>query len=151
MTEVRRTIHASPDAVWEALADPTTYPEWLLGAQAIRSVDPGFPAPGTSFHHKVGATRAVTIDDSTTAVEADPPSTLVLKVHARPFFEGIVRYRLVPTRAGTELVLAEEPAGRFRRLAPLLRPFVFGRNARSIDKLAHFVESRAAANGAGKR
>lgn len=142
MSEVRRTIHAPPEAVWAALADPTTYPRWLIGAQAIRATDEGFPAPGREFHHEVGPGPAMALQDRTTAVHASPPSELTLEVRARPFFEGIVRFRLLPVRAGTELVLAEEPVGRTRFLAPLLRPLIEARNARSLARLAALVEQR---------
>jgi len=139
--EVRRAIHASPDAVWAVLADPTTYPEWLVGAQAIRDVEPGFPAPGSDFHHSVGPTDEVTLADRTTALEAEAPHRLRLKVRARPFFEGIVTFRLLPTKAGTELVLHEEPVGPLRLLAPLLSPLILGRNKQSLERLAHLVET----------
>ena len=136
--------------MWEVLADPTTYPEWLVGAQVIRDVDSEFPKPGADFHHSVGASEDVTIDDSTTALEAERPHKLSLKVRARPFFEGVVRFRLLPTKAGTELVLEEEPVGPTRFLAPVLRPLIVARNARSLDKLRDLVEARSsAASSAG--
>jgi uncharacterized protein YndB with AHSA1/START domain len=142
MTEVRRTIHADPDAVWDALADPETYPRWLVGAQVIRGVDADFPAPGSDFQHKVGATDEAAVPDSTTALEAERPHRLALKVRARPFFEGVVRFRLLPVRVGTELAMEEEPTGPLRVLAPLLRPLVVARNAKSLDQLRELVESR---------
>ena len=149
VSEVRRTIHAAPDAVWEVLADPTTYPEWLVGAQVIRDVDSEFPKPGADFHHSVGATEDVTIDDSTTALEAERPHKLALKVRARPFFEGVVRFRLLPTKAGTELVLEEEPVGPLRFAAPLLRPLIVARNAKSLERLRDLVEARSSTPSAG--
>lgn len=146
VSEVRRTIHAAPDDVWEVLADPTTYPEWLVGAQVIRDVDSEFPKPGADFHHSVGASEEVTIDDSTTALEAERPHKLSLKVRARPFFQGVVRFRLLPTKAGTELVLEEEPVGPLRFLAPVLRPLIVARNAKSLDQLRDLVEARSSAS-----
>jgi uncharacterized protein YndB with AHSA1/START domain len=143
VSEVRRTIHAAPEQVWEVLADPTTYPEWLVGAQVIRGVDNEFPKPGAEFHHSVGATEEVTVDDTTTALEAERPHKLSLKVRARPFFEGVVRFRLLPTKAGTELVLEEEPVGPLRFVAPLLKPLIVARNAKSLDKLRELVEARS--------
>jgi uncharacterized protein YndB with AHSA1/START domain len=143
VSEVRRTIHAAPEQVWEVLADPTTYPDWLVGAQVIRSVDSEFPKPGADFHHSVGASEEVTIDDSTTALEAERPHKLSLKVRARPIFQGIVRFRLLPTKAGTELVLEEEPVGPLRLAAPLLKPLIVARNAKSLDKLRELVEARS--------
>jgi len=40
--------------VFDALADPRTYPQWLLGAKEIRSIDPTWPAPSSSFRHQIG-------------------------------------------------------------------------------------------------
>ena len=144
MTEVRRAVHAAPEQIWAVLAEPTTYPRWLVGAQAIRDVEPGFPTPGAEFHHSVGPNDEVTVDDSTTALESDPPNRLQLKVRARPFFVGVVTFRLLPTKAGTEVVMHEEPIGPTRFLAPILSPLVVGRNKRSLEHLAELVESRAA-------
>lgn len=141
MPEVRRAVHAAPDAVWAVLADPMTYPEWLIGAKVIRGVDPGFPAPGTDFHHSVGPAEEVAVPDRTTALEAERPTLLKLKVRARPFFEGVVTFRLLPTKAGTEVVMFEQPTGLLRFATPLLSPLIVGRNRRSLEKLARQVES----------
>ena len=144
MSEVRRTIHADPEAVWAVLADPTTYPDWLVGAQVIRDVDGEFPKPGSDFHHSVGASEDLALPDRTTALEADRPNLLKLKVRARPFFEGVVEFRLLATKAGTELVVHEEPIGPLRFAAPVLRPLITARNAKSLEKLRDLVESRSA-------
>lgn len=143
MPEVRRALHAAPDAVWDALADPATYPRWLVGAKVIRSVDPDFPAPGADFHHAVGPVDEVALPDRTTSLEAQRPSLLKLKVRARPFFEGIVTFRLLPTMAGTEVAMREEPTGPLRFATPLLAPFIVGRNRKSLEQLAKYVESRS--------
>ena len=149
MSEVRRTIRAEPDVVWDVLADPTTYPDWLVGAQVIRSVDSDFPKPGSDFHHSVGPNEDLTLPDSTTALEAERPHKLSLKVRARPFFEGIVRFRLIPADAGTELVIDEEPIGPLRFAAPLLRPLIVARNAKSLERLRDLVESRSSRSATG--
>jgi uncharacterized protein YndB with AHSA1/START domain len=149
VSEVRRTIRAEPEAVWAVLADPTTYPDWLVGAQVIRSVDQEFPEPGADFHHAVGPSEDVALPDSTTALEAERPHKLSLKVRARPFFEAVVRFRLTPTETGTELVLEEEPIGPARFVAPLLRPLLVARNAKSLEQLRDLVEARSAASPAG--
>lgn len=127
--------------MWAVLAEPTTYPDWLVGAQVIRSVDPAFPAPGSDFEHKAGATDELATPDRTTALEADRPHRLTLKVRARPFFTGIVRFRLLPTKAGTELVMEEEPVGPFRILASVAGPLIKARNAKSLERLGGLVES----------
>jgi len=125
------------------LADPTSYPEWLVGAQLIRGVDDEFPAPGSDFHHAVGASESASVPDRTTSMEAAPGRLLTLKVRARPFFEGLVRFRLAPVDGGTEVAVSETPVGPLRLLAPLVQPLIVARNARSLDKLRDLVESRS--------
>lgn len=150
MREVRRTVHAEADQVWAVLADPDTYPSWLLGAQRIRAVDPAFPEPGSGFDHTVGASDKVSVDDSSTSLEADPGRTLVLEVRARPLFRGVVRFRLVPVRDGTEVALGEEALGPLRLASPLLDPVLAARNRRSLARLQELVEARAAGSGPGR-
>lgn len=45
---------ASPQRVWEVLADGWRYPGWVVGASGMRAVDPEWPAPGARIHHSVG-------------------------------------------------------------------------------------------------
>ena len=73
MAEVRRHLPHPPETVFTALTTPETYPFWLVGCQAIRAVDPGWPAVGTAFHHRVGVIGAVTVADSTKVLEVEAP------------------------------------------------------------------------------
>lgn len=140
MHEVRRSIAADADKVWTVIADPTTYPTWLVGAQKVKAVDGDFPAPGSGFQHRSGLNDTVAISDSSTSLAAEPGRTLALKVRARPFFDGIVRFRLVPVKGGTEVVLDETPVGPLKVLSPLMGPFLNARNARSLENLRGVVE-----------
>ncbi len=134
-------MQATPEAIWEVLADPTTYPDWLVGAQVIRQVDDEFPAPGADFHHTVGVSDDAALPDKTTAVDADPPHRLQLKVRARPFFQGMVTFRLEPKGDGTEVTVHEEPIGWLRLAGPVLDPILSARNKQSLAKLSELVES----------
>lgn len=127
------------------LADPETYPDWLVGAHEIRSVDDDFPAPGSDFHHEVGAGGPVTVPDRTTSLEAEPARSLVLLVRARPLFEGVVRFELRPAADGTTVRMDETPLGVLRWLSPVLAPLLRARNARSLDRLRDLVERRGPA------
>jgi len=132
--EVRITIQASPDEVYEVLADPETYPEWLAGAQRIRHVDAAFPHPGAEFDHEVGPTQEVTVADDTTALVAEPPHHLQLEVHAGPV-TGVVDFRLTPTGQGTEVVFRESLVGRLGLSMPLMRSVIHLRNKGSLERL----------------
>ena len=74
-------MHATPDQVWEVLADGWLYPLWVVGASRMREVDAGWPAPGTMLHHSVG-TWPLLLDDVTECVEQVPGARLVLHAHA---------------------------------------------------------------------
>jgi uncharacterized protein YndB with AHSA1/START domain len=88
MSRVTHRFDVPIESVFAALVDPWTYPEWLVGAQDMRSVDPGWPAPGSSFHHRVGLAGPLTIADSSSSCEVDAPELLVLEVRARPAGPG---------------------------------------------------------------
>jgi uncharacterized protein YndB with AHSA1/START domain len=100
---------ASPERVFDILADAGAYPHWVVGAKQVRAVEEGWPAPGTAFHHSVGAGPA-SLDDATTVVELDPPRRLVLRGRARPF--GTMTIVLDVSRAEdeTEITITERPA-----------------------------------------
>lgn len=136
--EVRATLPAPPEDVYAVLAAPETYPDWLVGAQRIRGVDPEFPAPGTEFDHTVGVGGPLTVDDETEARLADPPHRLVLEVHLGPF-RGRVDFGVSPAPIGAELVFGEVPLGPAKALMPLLRPVLRARNAESLRRLERFL------------
>lgn len=142
--EARSEVAATPAEVWSAISDPTTYPEWLVGAQRIRDVDPAFPRAGSEFHHSVGPVEALTIDDSTTATDAAPPHRLDLVVRAGPF-HAAVEMLVLPSPTGSEIRFTERPIGVFAPFTPVLRPFLRGRNAESLRRLSAYLEEHAAA------
>lgn len=141
-------IDASPAQVFDVLSDPTTYPEWLVGAQAIRSVDEGWPAVGTRFHHRIGIGGPLTVPGSTSVRRIDRPRLLELAAGLGPFGEARVRFRLDHAGDRTRLVIEEEPRRGAARFAwSVLRPAVvaglWGRNALSLASLRALVEERA--------
>src|SRR3546814_12648700 len=88
MSAVSATIEAPVSAVWAALVDPDTYPDWLIGARRIRRVEDGWPRPGTSFHHVVGLGGPLSIADRTPALEVQDQRLLKMEVRARPLVHG---------------------------------------------------------------
>ncbi len=142
--EVHQTIEAPRDEVFNAIADPRTYPDWLVGAQKIRHVDEDFPAPGTEFDHSVGPTEAVTVDDDTKAIAVQGHRRLVLEVHIGPF-QGEVEFQLKKRGdATTEVKMRERPIGPIVVATPLLRPILAARNSASLQKLAKVIEASSA-------
>jgi uncharacterized protein YndB with AHSA1/START domain len=143
VAETRQQIVASVERVFDALCDPRTYPQWLIGAKEIRAIDDDWPEPGSRFHHRVGIVGPLTIDDTTKVLELEPPRLLVLEVRARPFGRGQARFEVHPHEQGSEIVLEEHPIGALRPFVRLLDPMIAGRNAASLRKLAAVVEDGA--------
>ena len=73
-------IAAPVETVWSVLADARLYAVWVVGAAAVRKVDGTWPEPGSAFHH----TQAVALRDTTSVVEADPPTHIRLEARTRP-------------------------------------------------------------------
>lgn len=140
--EVRAEIAASPTEVFDVLAEPRTYPEWLVGAKRIRDVDADFPSKGAEFDHTVGA-GPVSIDDSTEVIDVQRPERLELRVKAG-HFNGEVVFLLLPSPKGTEVRFRERPIGPPAALTPLLRPSLQARNAESLKQLRELIEAHPA-------
>ena len=89
-----------PQAVWDALADPASYGYWVVGSKEIRDAEPGFPAPGTKFHHTIGF-GPLTLQDHTEVIEAVEPQYLWLRAKGRPLGTAKVILRMTPVDGGT--------------------------------------------------
>jgi uncharacterized protein YndB with AHSA1/START domain len=131
----------APDEVFAALINPRTYPQWLVGAKEIRSVDSSWPAPGSSFHHVVGV-GPVRVPDHTDVLAVDEPRLLELNVRARPFGRAVARFTLVDLAGGrTEVTVDERPDSPILgRLQPVVDPGLDARNRRSLERLCHFLD-----------
>lgn len=118
------------------LADPESYAYWVVGSKRIRDADPGWPAPGTRFHHTVGV-GPLTIDDHTESLSADPPRRLVLKAKARPLGVAKVEIELEPQRGGTCVTITENPTGVQKPLTyfPPLQALTWVRNSESLARI----------------
>src|SRR3954464_4225870 len=107
MAENEIHIDTSPERVFAVLADWRSYADWVVGSRAMRGADPGFPAAGTRFHHKVGF-GPVTINDHTLVLEVDPPRRIVLHARARPLFgTARIELELRPENGGTHVRMHE--------------------------------------------
>ena len=142
MATVTRRMDVAPDDVYEALADPNTYPEWLVGAREIRAVDSGWPTPGTQFHHRVGLVGPLTIADSTRSLEVEPGRRLVLEAKARPAGRARVEFEIEPDGDGTNLVMTETPLGVLKSAQPLIDPLTIVRNTKSLRDLEGYVRAQ---------
>ena len=125
----------SRDVTWRTISDPATYPDWLVGAVEIRSIDEDWPAPGSAFRHRVGLGGPFTTADSTSVVAVDEPTMLVLEARARPFGRAHVEIEVRDLGDRSEVVMREGLLDPLRLLTPLAQPLVRARNQRSLHQL----------------
>jgi hypothetical protein len=145
MSTNTRRIKATPEQVWDVLADGWLYPLWVVGASRMREVDDGWPAVGTRLHHSIGAWPLL-IDDKTEVIEATPGSMLVLHAHGWPAGKAEVRLRLDAVGGETDVTIEEDAiAGPAMLMPKPLRDVQLKwRNTESLRRLAYVVERRTA-------
>jgi hypothetical protein len=131
------------DAVWEALSDPSGYAYWVVGSKAIRDAEPGFPAPGTKFHHTIGF-GPLTLNDHTEVLDAAPPTFLQLRAKGRPIGTAKVTLRMIPKDGGTMVEMVERPDGPYvvLNVNPALHLLTKLRNAESLMRLEELALRR---------
>lgn len=102
-------IAAPPSAVWEALMDFESYPEWNPFVVAISG------APRVGSHLSVRLARPgrtpVTIRPTVTAFAEGRALEWLGSVWFRGIFDGRHRFELIPTETGTRLDHSERFAG----------------------------------------
>ncbi|RSM65295.1 polyketide cyclase [Kibdelosporangium aridum] len=149
MSEVRMTVSAAREHVWEVLADGWMYVCWVVGASHIRDVDDKWPAEGTRLHHSVGIWPLVG-DDITVVRAVEPPAMLELEAKLWPFGSARIRLDLKAIGPGeTEVTMTEHGLSGVARLVPgpiesaLLSP----RNRESLSRLGDLAAGRAKRHG----
>jgi uncharacterized protein YndB with AHSA1/START domain len=136
MARTERLIPASPERVFAVLADAETYGYWVVGSDTIRDADPGWPAPGSRFHHRVGW-GPLKVSDDTEVVSVDAPNCLELQARARPLGTARILLRLERRGGGTLVTMIEDPGDPLTWLVfnPLTHLLVRYRNAESLRRL----------------
>ncbi len=137
-------VDAPPAAVFEVLADPRSYGEWVVGSRAIRAADTQWPAAGAAFDHSVGMAPLV-IRDHTSVVASRAPVMLELRAKARPLPTARVTLHLQPERDGTRVTIIEEPASRLLNVlaGPVGHAAIRMRNRESLRRLKALAEGTA--------
>jgi hypothetical protein len=140
---VNRIINADPAQVWAVLADALSYSEWVVGAKDIREVEGPWPAPGSRFHHTVGA-GLMNLKDNTKVLVSESRYRLMLEARARPLGRAHVDLMLTRAGTGTAVSLREDivsPAV-MKPLNPVLAPLIRARNKKTLKRLASVVGAR---------
>jgi hypothetical protein len=141
---VQRRLNSSPEHVFAVLRDGWTYPVWVVGASRMRSVDEGWPAPGTKLHHSFGVWPLL-LNDTTEVLELDPGHRLVLEAGGWPIGNARVEITVEAAADGSLVSMAEDVSDGPARLVP--QPVrVAGidvRNRETLRRLALLAEGRA--------
>jgi uncharacterized protein YndB with AHSA1/START domain len=141
MSTTKRIIHASPDRVFDVLANGWSYSQWVVGASRVRDVTDSWPEEGAEIHHSVGAWPLL-INDLTTVLRSERPNLLELTVRAWPSGEGVVRVTCRPEGVDTEVTMEEDATKGPALLIPrLVRDLALDRrNREALSRLAILVE-----------
>jgi hypothetical protein len=144
MNAVTAHFSCPPDQVFAVLADGWLYPTWVVGASRMRDVDDAWPAEGAELHHSVGTWPAL-LDDTTSVVEWNPPSHVVLKARAWPMGTARVRLSVEASGAGCVVTIEEDAVEGPGRLVPkpLRAVAIRLRNVETLKRLAYIAENRA--------
>ena len=143
MSTTTRVMQATPEQVWEVLADGWLYPLWVVGATRMREVDDEWPAPGARLHHSVG-TWPLTLDDRTEVEESEPGVRLKINAHAWPAGRADVTISLRAQGLDTEVVMEDNAVSGPGALVPRVAqdPLLTWRNVESLRRLAFLAERR---------
>ena len=143
MARSERVIAASPEAVFNVLADPRGYAYWVIGSMEVRGASSDWPRAGSRFYHTVGI-GPLRIKDHSVVEEVRPDRFLQLVAKARPLGNARVKLELEPAAGGTRITMIEDPADKLTAFVfqPLTHLFTWARNVRSLDRLAELAEGR---------
>ena len=141
MATVTRHMSVPPKRVFEVLADPECYQHWVVGASEVVKADPGWPAIGTAFEHRVGV-WPLRVADLTRVVDSDPPRMVKLAAKARPFGTATVVMEMKPDGNGCIVQMTEGPRDRFSAalFGKLSEPVIKVRNIEALRRLAKLAE-----------
>jgi uncharacterized protein YndB with AHSA1/START domain len=145
MSHNSMVIEATPDQVWDVLADGWLYPLWVVGATRMRDVDHNWPEVGSKLHHSAGVWPVV-INDDTEVLEVAPRTMMRLRARGWPMGEAEVVITLTPVSAHTRVDIEEDAVNGPGAMVPkpLREPMLKMRNVETLRRLAFVAEGRAA-------
>jgi uncharacterized protein YndB with AHSA1/START domain len=139
----RVEINATPEQIWAALEDASSWPRW---ARAITNVEWTSPRP-----FGLGTTRTVSMIGKMTAFEEfvswEPCRRMGFRFNesttngVRAFAERYTLDPVTPTRTSVTWVMAMAPAGVSKAIVPVTRPVMQRAFGRWLRRFATLVES----------
>ncbi len=103
-----RLIHCSPPAVWDVLADPTRYGEWVVGPSESTPLDQAWPDVGSRLRYTVRL-GPWTAEGTTTVRHQDPGRELELEAAFKALGTARIFLQLRPWGEETLVVCDEHP------------------------------------------
>lgn len=134
---------ARAETVWAVLSDVQEYGQWVVGARNIRGSEGDWPEPGATFFHTQGFGPVALVKDTSTVLEKDEGTRLLLEVRIRPWLVGHVEMQLEELGPRTRVRMIESTqSGLLFPLKPLLDRLFKARNVESLRRLTAEVERR---------
>ena len=136
-----RTLPASPEDLWELIADPHHMPRWWPGVERMEGVEPD------RFTQVFKTKRGRPVRADFRVLRSEPPSSRSWEqeVAGTPF-EGVltasvIEVRLAPTPAGTEVTISQEQKlrGYSRTGGFMLRRATAAKLDEALDGLARIL------------
>jgi len=140
MTITEQEFDVTAPTLFDAITNPYSYPNWLVGTRRIRGVSSNWPQPTSYFKHTVGF-GPLAIPDRTTVRAIEEPRMVEMLVRARPAIEAVVRFEIAPSRLGCTLRMEETPVGVYKILSALAGPLIRLRNERSLQRLRSMLDT----------
>lgn len=149
MAVVERVIAATPEQIFEVLADGWSYSDWVVGTAHIRDVDSDWPQPGSQLYHKA-AVWPFALKDKTRVVDSDPPHWIVMRAKLRPLGELMIKFTLtavdqVQTRVTLQEHFDSGPLGWMRTKVDDL--LMHWRNKEALSRLDDLATRKVARAG----
>ena len=141
-----RVISATPDQVWEILADGWLYPVFVVGATRMRDVDASWPETGSKLYHSAGVWPLI-VSDNTEVLACEPRRHLRLRARGWPMGEAEVDLTLAASGSGTRVEIREQLVSGPGRLMPTPAQdlMIKIRNNETLRRLAFVAEHRGRA------
>lgn len=138
-------IKASPEQVWQFIANVENGPRWQEGAVWTRVTTPGPIRLGSEAVHE-GKWLGMRIPTSGAVTTFEPPRRLAYEIRSRLTPKpSVMSYKVDTHPDGSELTLSNEAAfsGWMKPLEPLLRRSVQAMFERDVARLKALIEAES--------